>query len=71
MRSNCISLLTKSFGRGTDFTILEKIVKTNGGAYLIAAVLPDDKSEQVQIKGRVARIDDPGSFVFILTEENV
>ena len=71
MQEGSISLVTRSFARGTDFVILEKKVTELGGVHLIATSMPEDKSEQVQITGRVARQDDPGSYVFILREDKV
>lgn len=39
-----ITLLTSSFGRGTDFIIYEDKVIEKGGVHIIVTYLPEDKS---------------------------
>lgn len=60
MNQGKISLITKAFSRGTDFVIYEEKVVICGGALLIVTYIPDEKSEEVQVLGRVARQGDPG-----------
>jgi len=50
-----ITLLTRNYGRGTDFVILDERVKSNGGMCTITTFLPESESELIQIKGRSAR----------------
>jgi hypothetical protein len=47
--------LTKPFGRGTDFITRDETLNNNGGLHLIQTFYSDSESEEVQIKGRVAR----------------
>ena len=56
-----ITLLTRIFGRGTDFICYDESVVTNGGTHVIQTFLSEETSEEVQIKGRTARQGDFGS----------
>ena len=47
--------MTDSFGRGTDFIVLNKDINQRGGVHVIQTFLSLDESEEVQIKGRTAR----------------
>jgi preprotein translocase subunit SecA len=60
-----VTLLTKEFGRGIDFQVDAKVVE-EGGLHVIQTFLSIDIKEEVQIKGRTARKDDPGSYELIL-----
>ena len=53
--AGAITLLTRAFSRGTDFIILDEIVKSNGGTCTIQTFVSESASEEVQIKGRSAR----------------
>jgi preprotein translocase subunit SecA len=53
--SGKITLLTRAFSRGTDFIILDEIVKSNGGTCTIQTFVSESASEEIQIKGRSAR----------------
>ena len=72
-RAGNISLLTKSFGRGTDFIVLDDEVEVvgNGGVHVIQTFFSDDEAEEVQIKGRTARQGEHGSFSMILSLESL
>lgn len=41
---NSITLITNSFGRGTDFVLLDDKIKENGGLHVIQAFLSLDES---------------------------
>jgi hypothetical protein len=42
-----ITLLTKSFGRGTDFITRDYKLNSNGGLHLIQTFYSDSESEEV------------------------
>ena len=65
-QSGKVLLLVKAFGRGTDFQVKDKIVKTNGGPHMIQTFLSEQKSEEVQIMGRTARQGGHGSYSMVL-----
>ena len=64
--SGQITLITRTFGRGTDFICLDQRVEASGGVHVIQTFLSEEASEEVQIKGRTARQSQPGSFSLIL-----
>ena len=66
-----ITLLTRKYGRGVDFLSSSKDVASNGGVLLIQTFYSSTLSEEAQIKGRVARQGEPGSFRLILCAEHV
>lgn len=68
MNSDTITLMTNSFGRGTDFNLLDTNIKEKGGLHVIHAFLSHDESEEIQIKGRTARQSNPGSYDCIINE---
>ena len=72
-RAGNISLLTKSFGRGTDFIVLDDEVEVvgNGGVHVIQTFFSDDEAEEIQIKGRTARQGEQGSYSMILSLESL
>ena len=61
-----ITLISYSWGRGTDFTSLDKSVEEAGGIHVIQTFFSLDTSEEVQIRGRTCRQGSPGSYVLIL-----
>ena len=63
-----ITFLTRRFGRGTDFVVHDQEVATNGGIHVIQAFLSEERSEEVQIKGRGARQGDLGSYSMVLLD---
>mmetsp|Transcript_25094 Transcript_25094/g.54270 ORF Transcript_25094/g.54270 Transcript_25094/m.54270 type:complete len:3102 (+) Transcript_25094:270-9575(+) len=63
-----VTILTKEFGRGTDFIIFDSRVSDNGGVHVIQTFLSEEKSEETQIKGRSARQGCKGSYSMILSE---
>lgn len=61
-----LTLFTKSYGRGTDFITRDVNVQAIGGSFVIQTFFSEDKSEEIQIKGRTARQGENGSFRIIL-----
>jgi preprotein translocase subunit SecA len=59
---NKISLMTSSFGRGTDFQIFDPKVNEKGGLHIIQTFLSIDQSEEIQIMGRTNRQNNNGSY---------
>jgi len=69
--AGAITLLTRAFSRGTDFIILDEVVKSNGGTCTIQTFVSESASEEIQIKGRSARQGQDGSYVQILLEDDL
>ena len=67
-KSGNITLMTKSFGRGTDFVIRDEILIKSGGVHVIQSFYSTSKSEEIQIKGRTARQGDPGSYSLLMMD---
>lgn len=65
-----VTLLTREFGRGVDYQVEAKVVE-QGGMHVIQTFFSVDVKEEVQIKGRTARKDDPGSYELILCLEHL
>jgi hypothetical protein len=57
-----VTLMTKVFGRGTDFICRDSSIVQHGGVHVIQTFYSVLPSEEVQIKGRTCRQDDPGSY---------
>ena len=64
--SGRLTLITKSFGRGTDFKCKDPIVLADDGVHVIQTFLSVELSEEIQIMGRTARQGDYGSYEMIL-----
>jgi len=69
--SNRITLITKSFGRGTDFICQDKRVIKQDGVHVLQVFFSTELSEEVQIMGRTARQGDLGSFSMILLDTDL
>ncbi|CAF1137415.1 unnamed protein product, partial [Didymodactylos carnosus] len=69
--SDQITLLTRTFGRGTDFICHDQNVTANGGTHVIQTFLSEELSEEVQIKGRTARQGDFGSYSMVLLDRDL
>ncbi|KRX04479.1 P-loop containing nucleoside triphosphate hydrolase [Pseudocohnilembus persalinus] len=69
--SEKVTLLTKEYGRGTDFLCTSKQVQEAGGIVVIQAFFSDDPSEETQIKGRTARQGEKGSYYIILDQNKL
>lgn len=60
-----ITLLTKRFGRGSDFICRDTAMREKG-VHVIQTFFSEHESEEVQIKGRTWRQDDNGSYSMVL-----
>ncbi|KRX04478.1 P-loop containing nucleoside triphosphate hydrolase [Pseudocohnilembus persalinus] len=69
--SKKVTLLTKEYGRGTDFLCSSEQVKKGGGVVVIQTFFSDDPSEETQIKGRTARQGEKGSYHIILNQKKL
>jgi len=56
-----ITLVTRSYGRGTDFVCRDQGLVQKGGVHIIVTFFPEDESENKQLFGRTCRQDDPGA----------
>lgn len=70
-RPGNITLLSRAFGRGTDFVISDKRVREAGGLHVIQTFIAEEESEDVQIEGRTARQGQVGTSELILSEESL
>ena len=66
-----ITLITRSFGRGTDFVIKDEEIVKNGGIHVIQTFYSSSLSEEIQIKGRAARQGDSGSYSLIIIDQTL
>jgi len=66
-----ITLLTRSFGRGTDFVCRNPAVIARGGVHVIQTFFSKELSEEVQIMGRCARQGEKGSFQILISHSNL
>eukprot|EP00961_Rhodomonas_salina_P175252 2363926-Rhodomonas_salina.1 len=71
IRKYAITLMTRSYGRGTDFVCRDKGLTKNGGVHVVVTFFPVDASEDRQIQGRTCRQDDPGSYKKLLFEPDL
>jgi hypothetical protein len=71
MKERMITLVNRPFGRGTDFKCMSNRLLEFGGVHIICTFLPEDQSEDVQIRGRTCRQDDPGSVCRILWHQDL
>jgi len=69
--SGQITLLTRCFGRGTDFVCHDQTVSANGGVHVVQTFLSEELSEEIQIKGRTARQGGVGSFSMVLLDTSL
>jgi len=69
--SGRITLFNKEFGRGTDFIVHDEILSANGGVHLIQTFLSENYSEELQIRGRVARQGENGSYSLIISDKSL
>ncbi|KAL4441130.1 hypothetical protein ABPG74_002080 [Tetrahymena malaccensis] len=69
--SGQVSLLTASFGRGTDFICRDQRVLKNDGVHVIQTFYSNKKSEEVQIMGRSARQGQVGSYSQVLLDQQI
>ena len=50
-----VTLLTRSYGRGTDFVVRDMNVIQQGGVHVIGTFIPESRSELAQLSGRTSR----------------
>ena len=55
MSWDTVTLLSRSFGRGTDFMCHDKKVDEKGGVHVVQTFFSIDVAEEVQIQGRTGR----------------
>ncbi len=60
------TLITAIFGRGTDFVCEDPGIAVKGGVHIILTFYPETLTDEIQIKGRTCRQDNPGSVKQIL-----
>ncbi|CAF1084596.1 unnamed protein product [Adineta steineri] len=61
-----VTLLTRAFGRGTDFICRNQQLLQNDGIHVLQTFFSEELSEEYQIMGRGARQGDKGSYRMIL-----
>ncbi|CAF0934055.1 unnamed protein product [Adineta steineri] len=66
-----VTLLTRTFGRGTDFISGNPQLLANGGMHVLQTFFSKELSEEYQIKGRGARQGDKGSYGMILLDSDL
>ena len=71
IRRYSVTLVTRPYGRGTDFVCRDQGLRDNGGVHLVCTFYPEHASEDKQVNGRVCRQDDPGSSRKILFDEDL
>jgi Mg-chelatase subunit ChlD len=70
-KENSVTLVSRCYGRGTDFESFGMAVNSNGGLHVILTFLPELVSEMIQIKGRTCRQDNQGSFQEIYWKDDL
>jgi preprotein translocase subunit SecA len=66
-----VTLLTRTFGRGTDFICRNQQLLVNGGIHVLQTFFSEDLFEEYQIMGRGARQGDKGSYRMILLDKDL
>ncbi|CAF3671837.1 unnamed protein product [Rotaria socialis] len=66
-----VTLLTRMFGRGTDFICDNPKLLGNGGIHVVQTFFSKELSEEYQIMGRGARHGDRGSYKMILLDSDL
>ncbi|KAL4481677.1 hypothetical protein ABPG74_007766 [Tetrahymena malaccensis] len=70
-KSRSIGLFVREYGRGTDFICLDPKVNKAGGVVVIQTFFSDNKTEEIQIKGRTARQGKTGQYYLILNQQDI
>jgi preprotein translocase subunit SecA len=65
-----VTLVTKVFGRGTDFISRDTQLNDRGGTHIVQTFLSEMLSEEIQIQGRTARQGQEGSYSLVLLKED-
>lgn len=66
-----VTLLTRTFGRGTDFICENSQLLINGGVHVLQTFFSEELAEEYQIMGRGARQGDRGSYRMILLDSDL
>lgn len=66
-----VTLLTREFGRGTDFKCYDDRLNLSGGVHVLQTFLSPSYSEERQIKGRTARQGNIGSYSLVLLDSDM
>ncbi|CAL6025624.1 Helicase-related_protein [Hexamita inflata] len=66
-----VTLISREFGRGTDFVCYDSIIDGYGGVHVIQTFFSDELSEEKQIKGRTARQGKFGSYSMIIIDSEL
>jgi preprotein translocase subunit SecA len=66
-----VTLLTRTFGRGTHFICRNQQLLANGGIHVLQKFFSEELSEEYQIVGREARQGDKDSYRMILLDKDL
>ncbi|UJR19037.1 hypothetical protein I4U23_022168 [Adineta vaga] len=66
-----VTLLSRIFGRGTDFICDNQKILDKGGIHVLQTFFSQELAEEYQIMGRGARQGDKGSYSMILLDKNL
>ncbi|CAF4504358.1 unnamed protein product [Didymodactylos carnosus] len=66
-----VTLLTRTFGRGTDFICNNQGLLAKGGIHVLQTFFSEELSEQYQIMGRGARHGDLGLYRMVLLDKDL
>ncbi|CAL6013588.1 Helicase-related_protein [Hexamita inflata] len=66
-----VTLISREFGRGTDFVCYDQTIDGYGGVHVIQTFFSDELSEEKQIKGRTARQGKFGSYSMIIVDSEL
>ena len=64
--SNNVTLISRAFGRGTDFVCFDERLQASGGVHVLQTFFSEELSEEVQIRGRTARQFNCGSYSMVI-----
>jgi hypothetical protein len=66
-----VTLCSREFGRGEDFFVTNSNLIKAGGLHVLQTFLSDEISEEIQVRGRTGRQDNPGSFSIVLAKSTI
>lgn len=66
-----VTLATKAFGRGVDFTCYHPVVLANGGVHVLQTFLSENASEETHLLGRTGYQGNPGSCSRIFLDDDL
>ena len=70
-KSGMVTVISRSFARGTDFSIKDNTTASKGGVHVIQTFISESAAEHIQAEGRCARQGEQGSFEMKLLLEEV